>query len=101
MAPTRTEIDRILCPVDFSEFSTPAVERAVSLGRWFEARVEVLHVIPFVVPTGLPDFPVPLELTQAQRDQVTQKLADLVAPFLGGRSHRDQDARGRALAGHP
>jgi nucleotide-binding universal stress UspA family protein len=79
MAPTRTEIDRILCPVDFSEFSTPAVERAVRLGRWFEARVEVIHVVPFVVPTGLPDFPVPLELTH----QVTRKLADLVAPFLG------------------
>ena len=83
MAPTRIEIDRILCPVDFSEFSAPAVERAVRLGKWFGGRVEVLHVIPFVVPTGLPDFPVPLEVTRAQREQAAQGLADLAAPFRG------------------
>lgn len=83
MAPTRMEIDRILCPVDFSEFSGPAVERAVRLGKWFGARVEVLHVIPFLVPTGLPDFPVPLEVTKAQRDQAALRISDLVAPFLG------------------
>jgi nucleotide-binding universal stress UspA family protein len=85
MAPTRIEIGRILCPVDFSEFSAPALERAVRLGNWFEARVEVLHVIPFAVPAGvgLPYFPAPLEVTRAQREQAAQGVADLVAPFLG------------------
>ena len=83
MAPTRIEIDRILCPVDFSEFSLPAVERAVRLARWFEARVAVVHVVPCVVAAGLPDFPVPFELSEEQREQVTRKLEDLVAPFLG------------------
>lgn len=33
MATTRIEIDRILCPVDFSELSGPALERAVRLLR--------------------------------------------------------------------
>jgi nucleotide-binding universal stress UspA family protein len=87
MATTRIDIDRILCPVDFSEFSAPALERAVRLGEWFEARVEVLHVIPFIpfaMPAGLGPayFPDPLEVTASQRDQAGQNMSDLVEPFL-------------------
>ncbi|MBA3884868.1 MAG: universal stress protein [Acidobacteria bacterium] len=37
-------IQRTLCPIDFSEFSKPAVEQAVALARWYEARVDLLHV---------------------------------------------------------
>ena len=85
MTPTRIEIDRILCPVDFSTFSGPALERALRLGNWFDARVEVLHVIPFTVPAGagLPYYPAPPEVTRAQRAQAAQDLADLVASSLG------------------
>jgi nucleotide-binding universal stress UspA family protein len=85
MAPTRIEFDRILCPVDFSEFSTRALERAVRLGNWFDARVEVLHVIPFAIPAGvgLPYFPAPPEVTRVQREQAERDVANLVAPFLG------------------
>jgi nucleotide-binding universal stress UspA family protein len=85
MAPTRIEIDRVLCPVDFSEFSSPALERALRLGQWFDARVEVLHVIPLPVPVGagLPFFPAPLEVSEGQREQATRRLANLVAPYLG------------------
>jgi nucleotide-binding universal stress UspA family protein len=85
MAPTRIEFDRILCPVDFSEFSIRALERAVRLGSWFDARVEVLHVIPFVIPAGagLPYFPAPPQVTQVQREQAERDVADLIAPFLG------------------
>jgi nucleotide-binding universal stress UspA family protein len=84
MAPTRTSIERILCPVDFSEFSARALERAVLLARWFEARVEVLHVIPFVVPAGagLPYFPAPVESTKSLRDQSRKELEKFVEPFL-------------------
>jgi nucleotide-binding universal stress UspA family protein len=88
MATTRIEIDRILCPVDFSEFSAPALERAVRLGEWFEARVEVLNIIPslpFAMPAGLGPayYPDPLEVTPAQRKQVALNMGDLVEPFLG------------------
>jgi nucleotide-binding universal stress UspA family protein len=87
MATTRIDIDRILCPVDFSEFSGPALERAVRLGDWFEARVEVLYVIPsvpFAMPAGMGPgyFPDPLEVTASQREQAAQNMADLVEPFL-------------------
>lgn len=85
MAPTRIEMDRILCPVDFSEFSTRALERAVRLGKWFDARVEVLHVIPFSMPpgAGLPYLAIPLEATRAQRERAIRDVGDLVAPYLG------------------
>jgi nucleotide-binding universal stress UspA family protein len=85
MAPTRIEIDRVLCPVDFSEFSSPALERALRLGLWFDARVEVLHVIPMPVPVGagLPFFPAPLEVSEGQREQAARRLTNLVAPYLG------------------
>jgi nucleotide-binding universal stress UspA family protein len=90
MAPTRIEIDRILCPVDFSELSGPALERAVRLGNWFDARVEVLHVISFVpcvMPGSMGPFhcPDPLEVTLTKRRQAARSIADLVAPFLDDR----------------
>ena len=79
MATTRFDIHRILCPVDFSEFSGPALERAVRLAEWFEARIEVLHVIPFLplaMPVGV------FEVTPEQRKQVDEAMLALVAPFL-------------------
>lgn len=42
----RIQIDRILCPVDFSVFSTRALRHAAALARRFEARLVVLHVVP-------------------------------------------------------
>jgi nucleotide-binding universal stress UspA family protein len=84
MAPTRIQIDRILCPVDFSEFSVPALERALQIGKWFEARVEVLHVVPFLVPAGvgLPYFPAPPQVTGSLREQAELEVAKLVEPLL-------------------
>jgi nucleotide-binding universal stress UspA family protein len=84
MAPARIEIERILCPVDFSEFSARALERAVRLGNWFDARVEALHVIPLVMPAGagLPYFPAPVAATAAQREQAGKDLDRFVEPFL-------------------
>ena len=35
---------RILCPVDFSEASRHALDQAIVVARWFEARLAVLHV---------------------------------------------------------
>lgn len=39
-----THIRRILCPVDFSEYSRQALDYAVAIARWYEARITVLHV---------------------------------------------------------
>ena len=50
--PTRTfvPIRRILCPVDFSDCSRAAVDRAVALARPTNAAITGLFVLPFVFP---------------------------------------------------
>jgi nucleotide-binding universal stress UspA family protein len=51
------EIKRILCPVDLSDVSRHAIDHAVLLARWYEARITALHVCnPLVVPMA--DFTV-------------------------------------------
>jgi len=39
------KIERILCPIDFSEFSTTAFDYACSLARYYEAKLFLEHVI--------------------------------------------------------
>jgi nucleotide-binding universal stress UspA family protein len=51
-------IDRILCPVDFSDCSRRALEYAAAMARSYDARVTALHVfadVPVVAP-ALPGF---------------------------------------------
>lgn len=40
------DINRILCPVDFSEFSEHALAHAVQLARWYGSTLTVFHVYP-------------------------------------------------------
>lgn len=40
------EFKHILCPVDFSDTSIRALTYAVALATWYEAQLEVLHVVP-------------------------------------------------------
>jgi nucleotide-binding universal stress UspA family protein len=65
-----TEIKRILCPVDFSEFSRHALDHAAAVAHWYEARLAVLHVVP---NTPVMDVP-PLELDDATRASVVDHL---------------------------
>jgi nucleotide-binding universal stress UspA family protein len=39
------EIREILCPIDFSETSRHALQHAVVIAKWFDARITALHVI--------------------------------------------------------
>src|SRR5262245_3763474 len=80
-------INRILCPVDFSEFSRHALTRATAIARHHGAAVTALHVIP----TPRPEFVSGLEmnvavapaLTRAERDN---QLTSLDAFVAGSRS---------------
>ena len=38
------EIRRILCPIDFSDFSRRALDHAVAIAKWYDATVTLLHV---------------------------------------------------------
>ena len=46
------KIERILCPVDFSETSQHAIDHALALGAWYGARITALHAYN---PTGRDD----------------------------------------------
>jgi nucleotide-binding universal stress UspA family protein len=50
------EIEQILCPTDFSDFSRRALDHAVALARWYGASITALHVIP-PIPSLLPLTP--------------------------------------------
>jgi nucleotide-binding universal stress UspA family protein len=48
-------INRILCPVDLSEFSRDALHHALMLAAWYDAQVTVVHVYsapPPLVPAA-------------------------------------------------
>src|SRR5215831_6680988 len=82
MEATMLKIERILCPVDFSEFSTRAYEYAHSLARQYRAKLFVQHVAePFLS----------IHHTQISQDvidqvysqevaEVKQKVRELAAP---------------------
>jgi nucleotide-binding universal stress UspA family protein len=38
------EIKRILCPIDFSDFSRRALDHAVAIAKWYEATITLFHV---------------------------------------------------------
>jgi len=45
------EIKRILCPIDFSEYSARALEFAVRMAAWYGSTLHVLHVMPLLPPS--------------------------------------------------
>jgi nucleotide-binding universal stress UspA family protein len=56
------EIRRILCPIDFSDFSRHALDHAVAIARRYESTLTLLHVSPLLPASafapGMPILPV-------------------------------------------
>lgn len=46
------EMQRILCPIDFSDFSRRALDHAVAIAKWYESTLTLLHV-PALVPVAV------------------------------------------------
>ena len=70
------DIRRILCPVDFSDFSRRALDHAIAIARWYESSVTALHVFSPAPVAAYGPGPVvfePIVLTAVDRDQL---LAD-------------------------
>jgi nucleotide-binding universal stress UspA family protein len=73
------EIRRILCPVDFSDYSRRALDHAIAIARWYESTITALHVFSpaLVAPYGPgPVIFEPIVLIPADRDRL---LADTKA----------------------
>jgi nucleotide-binding universal stress UspA family protein len=68
-------LDRILCPTDFSEFSTAAVAYAAALATTYGATLKLLHVAtPFPVVAPYSNLPGPVRVYDIHRDQAVEAL---------------------------
>ncbi|MBF8301587.1 MAG: hypothetical protein HW394_1957, partial [Acidobacteria bacterium] len=78
------EIKRILCPVDFSEFSRHALDYAVAMARWYEAHVTALHIftdwpLANMIPTHPSEVVQPGPLKAIARDELMRQLRHFIA----------------------
>ncbi len=83
-------IDRVLCPVDLSSCSRAALQHAVAIARWYEAKVTALHVfrqVPVVdtaaAALGAGLYTPPVALTEVDRKAVERQVAEFVAHTPG------------------
>jgi nucleotide-binding universal stress UspA family protein len=77
------EIKHILCPVDFSDCSRRAFDRAVAVARRYGSQITVLHVLPVAsavpaVPYG-PFGPAPFGVETVDREGAMAKLPRFLA----------------------
>lgn len=68
-------IARVLCPVDFSEFSQRALDHASAIAHWYGARLMILHVFVNRPGADLPSTP----MTDGERQRLTADLRRLAA----------------------
>lgn len=78
------DLERVLCPVDFSEFSRRALDHALGVARCYGSTVTVLHVVPSMpVVTPVPYYfgaekTPPMTLPPIDRAEVAAQLARFV-----------------------
>jgi nucleotide-binding universal stress UspA family protein len=77
-------IKRILCPIDFSEFSRHALMRAVAVAKAHRAAVMALHVVPIPPPVFVSHLevsePPQLGLAHTAREHLLRALTEFTAP---------------------
>ena len=73
-------IRRVLCPVDFSEFSRAAVDRAVALAKPFRAEITALFVLPFVFPEDAAACSGPVAPEPGVQSAVAEDLEEFLRP---------------------
>jgi universal stress protein A len=66
---------RILCPIDFSEYSREATRTAMALASESDAEVTLVHVYQLPVP-GSPELPVDPGVIEAFVESTEQALAE-------------------------
>ncbi len=76
-------ITRVLCPIDFSEFSRRALDHAAAVARWYEAPLTVLYVFANLPAVSL----LPVELADGDRKGLTaddrERLMTAIRHFVG------------------
>ena len=78
-------INRILCPVDLSDFSRDALHHALALAEWYHAQITVLYVYsavqPLVPVRGLAAS-VPLQ-APVRPDEIADEVRQFCVSTLG------------------
>lgn len=73
---------KILCPIDFDENSSNALEKAIEIARHFRAAVLLMHVVPLVAQFG--EVPLPVDLYQDQQRAALARLNEIAGQKLIG-----------------
>lgn len=78
-------LQRILCPIDFSDASRRALDHAAAIARWYGAHLTAMHVVsPRFMPMPPVLFaeapPKPAALTQAEADDIAAHVRAWLAP---------------------
>jgi nucleotide-binding universal stress UspA family protein len=95
------QINRIVCPVDFSEVSRHAFDRALAVARSYNGAITVLHVLPLhsavpAVPYG-PEGPGPFGFEVPDRPHTLSELSR----FLGVEHPGDVPVRQEVIEANP
>ena len=72
MAAARTSIERILCPIDFSDTSHHALAHAAAIARWYEARLSLLYVFVSLPTVDVP----PVMLDEDDRERLIAQMRE-------------------------
>ena len=80
MAAARTSIERILCPIDFSDTSHHALAHAAAIARWYEARLSLLYVFVSLPTVDVP----PVMLDEDDRERLIAQMREFAS-----RTHQD------------
>jgi nucleotide-binding universal stress UspA family protein len=71
----RISMQRVLCPIDFSDTSHHALAHAAALARWHKAQLTMLYVFPYLPALDLP----PLPLADDDRANMLAKMRECAA----------------------
>jgi nucleotide-binding universal stress UspA family protein len=75
------ELRNMLCPTDFSDFSRRALEHAMVLARWYDARLTILYVSPLApAVAGFPPMVSPITLEPLNRERLLQEMRSFAEP---------------------
>lgn len=87
-------MDRILCPTDFSDFSSQALRHALALARTFRSRLKVVHVIASIVP-GVESVygGAPFLLTAEERQRIEDEMRAFLLPLCEARLDHEHEVR--------
>ena len=72
-ATPRPSIERILCPIDFSDTSHHALAHAAAIAKWYEARLTMLYVFVSLPTVDVP----PVVLDEEDRARLIELIVEV------------------------